>query len=406
MDGHEPGTNKKREILNRFCLFFVTPLGIGLGALAVAAALSLALWAAFFSGGGEAPHQSVKNNGDQVFVLYEEEPGQDLDDKGRQVDYALLEAMRENGLGLTALSLENVEPRRKDDSEYHFQDISLTLKEDESPFMQSFETALAKRLPQAALTREKGRFSVTIDGVLTHRVTLRTPAEKIPTVQVPSAAAPRLTVVIDDLGEDLEFARSLTRLDFPVSFAIWPSATHTKAVAAVADAAGMEILVHMPMEPMNYPRLNPGKDPLLLSMTADEIRNTVNRNVARVPGAVGVNNHMGSRFTEVAQPMNVALNAIKDQGLFFLDSGTTPRTKAIAEARRVGIRHFNRDIFLDNVRSVSAILLQLKKTESLALKRGRAICIGHPHRETLEALQVWARERNQRVSIVPLTSLE
>jgi len=140
-------------------------------------------------------------------------------------------------------------------------------------------------------------------------------------------------------------------------------------------------------------------------MTADQVQETVRRAIERVPGAIGLNNHMGSQFTENVRGMHAALAAIKAKGLFFLDSRTTADTVGEGEAQRVGLRFHKRDVFLDNEQNVTAVLLQLRKAEALARSRGHAIAIGHPHQETLAAIKKWLKEKDDSVSVVPLAAL-
>ena len=136
------------------------------------------------------------------------------------------------------------------------------------------------------------------------------------------------------------------------------------------------------MEPKAYPKYNPGDDALFVSMTAEEIKKRVAENVAKIPEAIGVNNHMGSKFTGYAPGMNIALAEFKRHGLFFLDSLTTSKSAARASARKADIQFYERDIFIDNVKDVTAIVHQLKKAEKVALKQGYSIAIGHPYPET------------------------
>jgi hypothetical protein len=140
-------------------------------------------------------------------------------------------------------------------------------------------------------------------------------------------------------------------------------------------------------------------------MKADEIKEGVHRAVKRVHGAIGLNNHMGSQFTEDPYAMRAALAAVKEDGLFFLDSRTSASSVAASESRKLGLRTHQRDVFLDNELSVPAILKQIKQAESVARQRGHAIAIGHPHKETVAALRQWLKEKDGGVQVVTVTSL-
>lgn len=152
------------------------------------------------------------------------------------------------------------------------------------------------------------------------------------------------------------------------------------------------MIVHFPMEPMGYPKVKPGDDALFVDMNAADIKNQIAKNLKIISEAIGVNNHMGSRFTANRPAMKVALEEFKKNGLFFLDSLTSTKSVGRSVAKSVGIPFYERDIFLDNVKDVTAITHQLKKSERVAMKKGYAIAIGHPYKETLMALRQWSKK--------------
>ena len=206
----------------------------------------------------------------------------------------------------------------------------------------------------------------------------------------PSDRPPMLVVVIDDLGDHPVLAKNLTELPFPVTMAILPNRPRTHYVASLAAERGFEVILHQPMQPVSYPRVNPGPGALFTDMDAERIKTQLAENLAQLPNAVGINNHMGSAFTEYAQGMTAVMSVLKAKGLFFLDSVTSAKSSAAEAAHQAGVPLYRRAVFLDNVRNVRTILGQLKTAERLALKNGRAIAIGHPYAETLDALKAWA----------------
>lgn len=214
-----------------------------------------------------------------------------------------------------------------------------------------------------------------------------------------------LAVVIDDLGESQDYANKLLELPFPVTFAIWPYGSRHRQVAQAAADAGREVLVHMPMEPLGYPEHDPGPGALFTSMTDEDISATLRDNLDAVPQAVGINNHMGSRFTASGDAMRVVLAELKARGLFFLDSLTNGGSQAVNAARDVGATAFKRDVFLDNEPQVDKILINLAKAERLAMEHGQAVAIGHPYPATLEALRLWADTRNPAITLTHVMQL-
>lgn len=222
----------------------------------------------------------------------------------------------------------------------------------------------------------------------------------------PIKARARAAIIMDDLGRDLETARDLLAIDLQVTFAILPGEAYAAKVATLAHQSGREVMIHIPMEPQSYPATNPGDDALLIGQSPEEIRRRFQGFVERVPYAVGGNNHMGSRFTEYREGMEVVLAAMKETGLFFVDSRTTGHSLAFAEARRAGVPAAARDLFLDNEQDVEQISLEIRKLAVLAARRGQAVGICHPYAQTLEALRREAPYlKQQGIEIVPVSQL-
>lgn len=201
------------------------------------------------------------------------------------------------------------------------------------------------------------------------------------------AVAPRLAIVIDDLGQNFSHLQQIAELGIPLSIAVIPGLPATTLTVREAASRGIEILLHQPMEPHDEGGKNPGEGVLLTSMTAEAIRERVRDGLASVPGAVGVNNHMGSRFTEDAAGVGALMAELRDRRLFWLDSRTTAATTAPALARSLGVPAIERDVFIDAEVDVAFIRGQLRKLVETAQLRGTAVGIGHPHAETLEVLR-------------------
>ncbi len=220
----------------------------------------------------------------------------------------------------------------------------------------------------------------------------------------PMAARPRLALIIDDVGLDTAAAARVLALDIPLTIAILPYADAAAATARTAEADGRDVLVHVPMEPLGLD--DPGPNALLVDLSDTDLRARIRWAMARVPGAIGLNNHMGSRFTRDPRAMRVALGAIAGQGPLFIDSMTTPDSRGSAVAEGLGLAALQRDIFLDHVIEADAIQAQLAAAESLARSQGYAVLIGHPHGLTLDALEGWIGEaREAGFEFVTVTTL-
>ena len=226
-----------------------------------------------------------------------------------------------------------------------------------------------------------------------------------PSKEIP-AKGPRLAVVIDDMGQSLGKARKLLQImGSDLTWSILPFSSKTREVVQLAADNGLEYLLHVPMEPKGYPQIDHGPGGILVDMSPDQIRAILTNDLDQIPGAVGANNHMGSRFTEDIPGMHVVLQEIKSRGLFFMDSLTSPHSKVKVIAQEMHIPVAFRDVFLDNRQDVEEILGQLRKAERLALRMGQAVAIGHPYPETLTALAKWSKERDSGVELVKLSRL-
>jgi len=198
---------------------------------------------------------------------------------------------------------------------------------------------------------------------------------------------PRAAIVIDDLGNELAPAVRIAGWRFPVAGAVLPDLRWSAASAEALARGGHEVLLHLPMEPMGYPRVRPGPGLVLRSQSDAEIERLLEEDLATVPGAIGVNNHMGSAATADARVMRAVSRVLSRRGLFFLDSRTTDATVAEKTAEENSVRAASRRVFLDDVATDEAVRVQLDELVRRAEQEGSAIAIGHPYPVTLFALE-------------------
>lgn len=216
---------------------------------------------------------------------------------------------------------------------------------------------------------------------------------------------PRIALIIDDMGHGLAPATRLAALNLPLTLSILPHAAQAEAVARLARSNNLEVMLHLPMEPRGYPGRDPGPGALLCGMPRDVLLATLRDNLARVPHAAGVNSHMGSEFSLRPELLEPVLLELKKRDLFYLDSFTSPDSQGLATARRLGLRTGRRDVFLDHQVSREAIDRQMERLLNLARKRGRAVAIGHPHPETIKALQYWAPRLRRQATLVKVSEI-
>lgn len=207
----------------------------------------------------------------------------------------------------------------------------------------------------------------------------------------PSPAVPRpdarIAIVIDDLGNDRGALERIAAWRFPVAGAVLPGLPGSAATAQHLARSGKEVLLHLPMEPDGYPRVQPGPGVVLKSDSDERIAEIVAEDLDTVPGAVGVNNHMGSAATADPRVMRAVVRVLSGRGLFLLDSRTTEASVARRVAAEAYVPAVSRRVFLDSVPTAGAIDRSFRELVAKARKDGSALAIGHPYPETMAMLE-------------------
>lgn len=219
------------------------------------------------------------------------------------------------------------------------------------------------------------------------------PAVPMPT-PTPAVEAPRplpksggaVAVIVDDMGTRVQEARQLLAIGVPLTLAVIPGLPQARQVAEYAHSHGGEVIIHLPMEPKDYPQRPLEANGLLMAHADDEVIRRVKGYFQAIPHAVGANNHMGSRFTEDRARMALVLGVLRDRRVFFVDSLTSDHSVGYHLARELGVRTVRRNVFLDNVQDVPAVIRQLQEVADIARRQGSAVAICHPHPVTMSAL--------------------
>lgn len=217
--------------------------------------------------------------------------------------------------------------------------------------------------------------------------------------------SPMLAIVLDDAGNSLEPLPAIGRLPRAVAVAVLPNAPFSREVAAALAGQGREVLVHLPMEPLPGHGPGPGPGAVERGLSDDEVRTRVWEALRAVPGARGVNNHMGSLATTDAALMRPVMEILKTERLYFLDSRTTPATVAERVSLEVGVPTLRRDVFLDVVGEPGAVRRALAQAVSRAQRHGAAVAIGHVTTVTLEVLAADLPSTLDGVELVPPSRL-
>ncbi|MDC0718534.1 divergent polysaccharide deacetylase family protein [Nannocystis bainbridge] len=221
-----------------------------------------------------------------------------------------------------------------------------------------------------------------------------------------------LAIVIDDIGRELHHFDRLLALRFPLTFSVVPGGVY--AVGAQLRLCGdrrrpREILLHLPSEPLDPDKMTAGPEAreqfLRVGASADDLRAALRAALERVPTAVGVNNHMGSRLTADRAAMDALMPELWARGLFFLDSRTTAHSQGLAAADAAGVPTLGRDVFLDHDPRPEAILAQLRQAAARA-REAPTVVIAHPSQEVVEALRTeLPRLHRDGIGIYPLREI-
>ncbi|MBI3322526.1 MAG: divergent polysaccharide deacetylase family protein [Candidatus Omnitrophica bacterium] len=279
-----------------------------------------------------------------------------------------------------------------------------------------FLTALPQERPskkQPAPPKPVARtVAVQTRAVLQPAVPGQTPAVPAPRppapATTPSGFPPgrgRIAIVLDDWGYNLRQMDELTAIRAPVTVAVLPGLPHSADVARRAAAQGHEVILHMPMESVNTQAPREEGRTILAGMPRSEILSLLERSLATVPGARGINNHQGSRITSDAGAMKVILAEAKRRGLYFLDSRTGESVCAEV-AQEVSVPFAERAVFLDNEASAPYIRQQLIELARTAAEQGEAVGIGHDRPVTLSTLRGAIEEMEKAgYTLVPVSEL-
>ena len=204
---------------------------------------------------------------------------------------------------------------------------------------------------------------------------------KSPRKALPAGSRAKLAIIIDDVGTG-EQAQKIAVLPVRVTPSIFPPEYQRKDTRSLAR--GFEhYAIHLPMEASSAKN---NSATLRASDNYEKLNGVIAKLRADFPNAKFINNHTGSKFTADERAMQNLLRAMNEHGFLFIDSRTSPATKAKAAMKGLGMRYVHRDVFLDNQNSVAAVRKKLREAVTLAKKQGYAIAIGHPKSSTLRAL--------------------
>ena len=219
-------------------------------------------------------------------------------------------------------------------------------------------------------------------------------------------SAPRVAVIVDDLGARRDVFDPLRDIRRPLTVAILPGLPLSAWTAREAAQAGMEVILDLPMEPYRFPEVDPGPGALLMAMGPQELQAQVGAHLASVPGAVGVTNHMGSRMTEDRARMRTVLEVLAGRRLFLVDGLASNLSVAYDEAKALGLRAGRRQIVVDHAAGEAGDRVRWDEVAWWAERRGEVIVIAHGHPLTARLLREYVPRWEARgIRLVPVSQL-
>lgn len=200
-----------------------------------------------------------------------------------------------------------------------------------------------------------------------------------------SNGKPRIAIVVGGLGLNAAATRAaIERLPPEVTLSFVPYAEGLQGWVDLARAEGHEVMLEIPMEPLDYPNNDPGPSTLLASARPEETVKRLEWLLARASGYFAVTNYLGGRFLTAEAGMGAFLGALRARGVGFIDDGSAARRAGS------GVPRASADTVVDEQLSQEAIDRQLLSLEAAALQRGQALGAGFAYPVTVEAVTRWA----------------
>jgi len=206
--------------------------------------------------------------------------------------------------------------------------------------------------------------------------------------EIDTTQTKKIAIIIDDLGYKKSEGEAVIDLDIDLSVAVLPYTQHGKYLANYAHKNNVEVMLHLPMQPSANEKLMT-ENTLSINMNKEKFIQVVTAALNEIPHIQGVNNHMGSLFTQLPAQMGWLMESLDSfpKQLFFVDSFTSNSSIAFQIAESHSIPNTKRDVFLDRELTEAHMEAQIKKLKQVADKNGHVVVIGHPFTETINLLK-------------------
>ena len=218
---------------------------------------------------------------------------------------------------------------------------------------------------------------------------------------------PRIAIVIADMGlSGVTTGTALQKLPPNVTLAFLPYAERLDSWVEQARTKGHEVMLSVPMEPLGFPRDDPGPNALLTTLSSDRNIERLHWSMSKVMGYTGITTTTGSKFAANADALKPVMDDLKARGLLFLDPRITSKSVGAAAADKAGVPRAVADRVIDRDLARNSIDDQLRELETLAKQQGSAVGIGFPYPSTVERIGIWVTGLQDRgIVLVPLSAV-
>ncbi|PRX22479.1 hypothetical protein BX659_12833 [Orenia metallireducens] len=335
----------------------------------------------------------VTTDQDQITETIEVDYTTTIDDYNNYIDN-LLKDMGLNNEEFTLQSSEEKRERKVDD--YHFT-WTYNYRELEIPLFGN-KLKLLETIKGEIIDKLEDEFAIVeadwVDEeqqVLNIKLAFKpqSTGEKIITHQLKLVQAKpkaKLAIILDDWGFNRKGTEEMLSINRPLTMAVLPFRPHSQKDAKLIKEAGFEMTLHQPLEPMN-PEVNPGEGAIYTTMSSEEIKETLEKNLASLPDVLGVNHHMGSKASADSHVMAEIMNVLRENDLFYVDSSTSHKSVGFETAVEYGVPTAANYLFIDNVDKKEAVEKMLLRLAKVALKKKELVIIGHIRMNTALAIQ-------------------
>ena len=229
-------------------------------------------------------------------------------------------------------------------------------------------------------------------------------AYAVPTSTVTSV---RIAIVMGGLGVSQTASKqAIETLPSSVTLAYSPVGNSLQRWMQVARKEGHEVALQLPMEPLGYPSIDPGKSTLGSDATAGQNLANLRWSLGRMSNYPVVMNYLGANFTNNPRALRPILEEVKARGLGWLDDGSVQASKSLDIAEEIRLPHAVGNFVLDTRNDAPAIADKLKVLELYARKRGYAVASATAFPATVKQVTKWVKDAEKRgIQIVPLSNL-